>query len=130
MRKIDRLMAFGFLPAFLALSGVVTVILKLFGEEYGINWTYVFGFSLMAMLNTVVSINGIFAQVHSRKILARVLFWHNTLNFTLMLAYIPLVWLGYFSISAVLLIMTLSYAFAFFIYKYIFIQEGLYADKS
>lgn len=126
LKKIDRLMIIGFLPAFCVFSFLTFIIVKLFGADYPIRLDYIVGFSLIALFNTMVSINGSFAQVHAQKTLSRILFWNNFSNVLLMGVYGLWVYYEMLSIRNVIFVLIMSYVIAFFIYKFILYKEGAY----
>lgn len=79
-RKMTHLITLGFLPFTLLLSGLLYVIMHLFGSQYGLDLTLVFSFSFLAGLQFVLTVSVYFITAIGEAIYTRYLITLNAVN--------------------------------------------------
>lgn len=80
LKKIDRTFALFFIPLLLTVMGVTAAILWLLGREYPLTLSYVFSFSLLALLTMIFSVYAMVVAVYSKETLKMTTWVGNTLN--------------------------------------------------
>jgi O-antigen/teichoic acid export membrane protein len=102
--KLEKLIRILFFPIFFIILSIIFIIIKLFGKDYGINITYLFGFSLLATLQIILSINYYIFASSTKKMYRKYVFCVSIINFSQMLAYGILIYFRVVSIDLVIIL--------------------------
>jgi hypothetical protein len=118
-KKLDRLVLIGFVPLFVIVTLIVLVSMKLFGGEYKVIYSYLFGFGLLGALQAVYLIFTYVVSSLNKQFYKRFLIFYNAINFLTVAIYGFLIYTNRVSIQFILLALCINYSLI------ILMQRGL-----
>ena len=129
VKKLDKITIIFSIPFFIAMAGVIFVILKLFGSSYGIDWMLISAFSVLAVTKVAFSINVSVVNVYSEASLKKAIFYGNSINILFLLAFFFFLHLFGMSLSLIVLLLIFYHIALFIANKIIMVQYGFYKSN-
>jgi O-antigen/teichoic acid export membrane protein len=106
--KLEKLFRIFFIPTFLIISGIIFIIVYLFGKDYEMNYGYVFGFGLLATLQIILSINYYIFAASSKKLYKKYVFCVTLINFFQIVVYGVLIYFKIVSIGFIIILTVIN----------------------
>lgn len=117
VEKIDRLAKQFLVPGAVFMSGVVWLIVALFGDKYGVRWSYVLSFGSLAMLQMILSLYTYVIMAISQALYRQYLIAAYSVYGVQMLTYILLIVLGVLSVQAIVLLLIANVSVTIFLQR-------------
>jgi len=118
-QKVNQLSVLAFVPCVIILSGMVWLIISLFGSKYGVRLNYVLEFGTLGSLIILVTVYASLLTAISEKLYKKYLIWLNGLS---------LLHVGYYALMIYFRLTSIQTIVAFIIlynFAIILIQKGL-----
>lgn len=112
VKKINRLGLLGFIPGVTFFSFLIFAILKLFGQQYPLQWNLVFSFGLLATLQVMFTIYAYIIMATSKALYKKYLVYLNSLNALHIIAYGVVIYTGAISIQILVVMFIVNVAVA------------------
>jgi O-antigen/teichoic acid export membrane protein len=102
--KLERLVRIFFIPGFIVISGIIFIIIKLFGKSYGISLAYICGFGLLANFKIISLVYYSIFTSSPRELYKKYLVYFNVINFFQLAAYGVLIYFNHISIGLIVIL--------------------------
>ena len=117
LKKLDKIFFIAFIPLFLIISGMIFIIMKLFGEKYGVNLNYVLSFGILATLQIILTINASTITAISKKLFKKYIAYSTAINAVHIVAYGVIIYLKIVSIQLIVILLIANVLVTIFIQK-------------
>ncbi len=129
INKVDYLSLILFFPLLIGMSGIISIVLSLFGNQYPLKWQYVIGFSLLATLKMILIINTSLITVFSTTSLKLGVIYGNAINILFVVLFFLYITFFHLSISVMVILLIIYTALFIILNKWILYRVGFYRKK-
>ncbi len=117
VKKIDKLYLISFIPILISLFGIIWLAISLFGDKYGINFGYIFSFSILATLQIYLTINSTILTTISKNIFKKFIYLLNLTNLFHLIIYGVLIYFKLISVQLIIILYIINVTILIFIQK-------------